>query len=239
MLVGPGDTVAAGDVVAVVEAMKTEVSVTSPGGGRVVAVRSAEGALVHRGADAGRVGIDTQDDDGSPLDRVRATSTADRRPRRRRGSSRAPSTGPRWRRAPRRSPPKAALGRPLYGVPALVKDNIALAGVPTGAGCPAYAPSAATESATAVVRLEDAGALVLGTTNMDQFATGLVGTRSPYGAPRNPVASGRIPGGSSSGSAVAVALGLVPFAVGTDTAGSGRVPAACTNTVGFKPTAAS
>ena len=126
--------------------------------------------------------------------------------------------------------------RPLWGMPTLVKDNIALAGVPTNAGCPGYASTAATESAAVVERLEAAGAVVLGTTNMDQFATGLVGTRSPHGVPRNPIAPDRIPGGSSSGSAVAVARGLVPFAFGTDTAGSGRVPAACTNTVGLKPT---
>jgi len=126
--------------------------------------------------------------------------------------------------------------RPLWGMPTLVKDNIAVAGVPTSAACPAYAPAAATESAAAVERLERAGAVVLGTTNMDQFATGLVGTRSPYGIPRNPAAPGRIPGGSSSGSAVAVARGIVPFALGTDTAGSGRIPAACTNTIGVKPT---
>ncbi|MCU1465126.1 MAG: allophanate hydrolase [Actinomycetia bacterium] len=126
--------------------------------------------------------------------------------------------------------------RPLFGIPTLVKDNIAVAGLPTTAGCPAYATTPASASAAVVERLEEAGAVVLGTTNMDQFATGLVGTRSPYGTPRNPVAPDRIPGGSSSGSAVAVARGIVPFALGTDTAGSGRVPAACTNTVGLKPT---
>jgi len=121
-------------------------------------------------------------------------------------------------------------------MPALVKDNIAVQGLPNGAGCPAFAPAPAQESAGAVERLETAGAVVIGTTNMDQFATGLVGTRSPFGTPSNPLAPGRIPGGSSSGSAVAVARGLVPFALGTDTPGSGRVPAACTNTVGLKPT---
>ena len=126
--------------------------------------------------------------------------------------------------------------RPLFGMPTLVKDNIAVAGLPTTAACPAYTTTPATASAAVVQRLEEAGAIVLGTTNMDQFATGLVGMRSPYGTPRNPVAPDRIPGGSSSGSAVAVARGIVPFALGTDTAGSGRVPAACTNTVGVKPT---
>ena len=127
-------------------------------------------------------------------------------------------------------------GGALLGVPVLVKDNIAVAGLPTGAGCPAFAGGPASGSAAVVELLEAAGAIVIGTTNMDQFATGLVGTRSPYGTPRNPCAPGYIPGGSSSGSAVAVARGIVPLAIGTDTAGSGRVPAACTNTVGLKPT---
>ena len=127
-------------------------------------------------------------------------------------------------------------GGALAGMPVLVKDNIAVAGLPTGAGCPAFGTSPAAHSAAAVEALERAGAVVIGTTNMDQFATGLVGTRSPYGAPRNPCAPDHIPGGSSSGSAVAVARGIVALALGTDTAGSGRVPAACTNTVGLKPT---
>ena len=107
--------------------------------------------------------------------------------------------------------------------------------MPTTAGCPdfAYTP---TESATVVARLEAAGAILLGKTNLDQFATGLVGTRSPFGIPRNPIDAGFVPGGSSSGSAVAVARGMVSFALGTDTAGSGRVPAAFTETVGYKPT---
>jgi allophanate hydrolase len=125
--------------------------------------------------------------------------------------------------------------RPLLGVPFAVKDNIDVAGWPTTAGCPAFAYVAA-RSATVVERLELAGAIPVGKTNMDQFATGLVGTRSPYGIPRNPIDPAAIPGGSSSGSAVAVASGLVPFALGTDTAGSGRVPAACTGIVGLKPT---
>jgi allophanate hydrolase len=118
----------------------------------------------------------------------------------------------------------------------LVKDNIAVLGIPTGAGCPAFGCEPAPKSAAVVDQLEHAGAIVIGTTNMDQFATGLVGTRSPYGTPRNPSAPGHIPGGSSSGSAVAVARRVVPLALGTDTAGSGRVPAACTNTVALKPT---
>jgi allophanate hydrolase len=124
---------------------------------------------------------------------------------------------------------------PLYGVPFAIKDNIDLAGHPTTAACPefAYTPRA---SAPAVQRLVDAGAIPIGKTNLDQFATGLVGTRSPYGACRNPFDPEYLAGGSSSGSAVAVSVGLVSFALGTDTAGSGRVPAAFNNIVGLKPT---
>ena len=124
---------------------------------------------------------------------------------------------------------------PLYGVPFAVKDNIDVAGLPTTAGCPeyAYTPS---DSATVVTRLEAAGAILIGKTNMDQFATGLVGTRSPYGICSSVFDKRFISGGSSSGSAVAVASGLVSFALGTDTAGSGRVPAMFNNLVGLKPT---
>jgi allophanate hydrolase len=123
---------------------------------------------------------------------------------------------------------------PLYGVPVAVKDNIDVAGLPTTAACPAfrYKPS---KDSTAVARLRAAGAIVIGKTNLDQFATGLVGVRSPYGVPRNTFNAELIPGGSSSGSAVAVAAGLVPLALGTDTAGSGRVPAGLNNIVGLKP----
>jgi allophanate hydrolase len=124
---------------------------------------------------------------------------------------------------------------PLAGLVAAVKDNIDVAGLPTTAGAPSYAylPDA---DAPAVARLRAAGALVLGKTNLDQFATGLVGTRSPYGAVRNAWDPARISGGSSSGSAVAVALGIADMALGTDTAGSGRVPAALNGIVGVKPT---
>jgi allophanate hydrolase len=124
---------------------------------------------------------------------------------------------------------------PLFGIPFAVKDNIDVAGMPTTAGCPAFAYTPA-ETAPVVARLQAAGAVFLGKTNLDQFATGLVGTRSPYGVPRNPFDARFIPGGSSSGSAVAVASGLVSFALGTDTAGSGRIPAAFNNLVGLKPT---
>ncbi|MFD7281067.1 allophanate hydrolase [Streptomyces sp. NPDC059862] len=124
---------------------------------------------------------------------------------------------------------------PLAGRLLAVKGNIDVAGLPTTAGCPAYAYHPV-QDAPVVARLRAAGALVLGTTNLDQFATGLVGTRSPYGAVRGAHDPARISGGSSSGSAVAVALGLVDLALGTDTAGSGRVPAAFNGIVGLKPT---
>lgn len=123
---------------------------------------------------------------------------------------------------------------PLYGIPFAIKDNIDLVGVPTTAGCPEYAYTPK-QHATVVQRLIDAGAIPLGKTNLDQFATGLNGTRSPYGACRNAFNPDFISGGSSSGSAVAVALGLASFSLGTDTAGSGRVPAAFNNLVGHKP----
>ncbi|GGQ86706.1 allophanate hydrolase [Streptomyces asoensis] len=124
---------------------------------------------------------------------------------------------------------------PLAGRLLAVKGNIDVAGLPTTAGCPAYAYEPAAD-APAVARLRAAGALVLGTTNLDQFATGLVGTRSPHGAVRGAVDPARVSGGSSSGSAVAVALGIADLALGTDTAGSGRVPAAFNGIVGLKPT---
>jgi allophanate hydrolase len=123
---------------------------------------------------------------------------------------------------------------PLLGVPVAVKDNIDVLGMPTTAACPAFSYSPSYD-ATAVARLRAAGAIPIGKTNLDQFATGLVGVRSPYGIPKNPLRGELLPGGSSSGSAVAVAAGLVPLALGTDTAGSGRVPALLNNIVGLKP----
>ncbi len=127
-----------------------------------------------------------------------------------------------------------AASLPLYGVPVAVKDNIDALGFPTTAACPAFSYTPAHDS-TAVERLRAAGAIIIGKTNLDQFATGLVGVRSPYGIPRNPIREDLIPGGSSSGSAVAVGVGLVPLSLGTDTAGSGRVPAMLNNIVGLKP----
>ena len=135
----------------------------------------------------------------------------------------------------------AALGaeplgsRSLWGVPFAVKDNIDVAGLTTTAGCPAFAYTAQ-ENAFVVARLRNAGALLIGKTNLDQFATGLVGTRTPFPAPNNAIDKNLVPGGSSSGSAVSVAQGLVSFSLGTDTAGSGRVPAAMNGIVGLKPT---
>ena len=123
---------------------------------------------------------------------------------------------------------------PLYGFPFAVKDNIDVAGLPTTAACPQFAYTPET-SAPVVERLLSAGGILIGKNNLDQFATGLAGVRSPFGVPRNPFDERYIPGGSSSGSAVAVAAGLVSFALGTDTAGSGRVPAALNNLVGLKP----
>jgi allophanate hydrolase len=126
-------------------------------------------------------------------------------------------------------------GKPLWGVPFAIKDNIDVAGLPTTAACPdfAFAPK---DHAFAVARLIEAGAIPIGKTNLDQFATGLVGVRSPYPIPKNSFDPAVVPGGSSSGSGVAVARGIVSFALGTDTAGSGRVPAGLNNLVGLKPT---
>ncbi|HEY5758231.1 MAG TPA: allophanate hydrolase [Steroidobacter sp.] len=124
---------------------------------------------------------------------------------------------------------------PLYGIPFAAKDNIDAAGWPTTAACPAFGYTAH-KDATTIRRLREAGAILIGKTNLDQFATGLVGTRSPYGAVSNAFRREYISGGSSSGSASVVARGIVPFSLGTDTAGSGRVPASFNNIVGLKPT---
>ena len=132
-------------------------------------------------------------------------------------------------------PPSPDASTPLWGVPFAVKDNIDVAGVPTTGACPAFAYTPR-RSAVAVERLCAAGAILVGKTNLDQFATGLVGTRSPYGEVVNTFDPNYVSGGSSSGSASVVARGLVPFALGTDTAGSGRVPAGFNNLVGLKPT---
>lgn len=125
--------------------------------------------------------------------------------------------------------------RPLWGVPFVIKDNIDVAGQPTTAACPdfTYVPE---QTAFVVSKLQAAGALLIGKTNLDQFATGLIGVRTPYGAPKNSLDADIVPGGSSGGSAVAVAHGIASFSLGTDTAGSGRVPAALNNIVGLKPT---
>lgn len=131
---------------------------------------------------------------------------------------------------------EAATGpKPLSGLVFAVKDNIDVAGMPTTAGCAAFAYTPE-KSAFVVARLEEAGAIVIGKTNLDQFATGLVGVRSPYGVPRNALSPQLIPGGSSSGSATSVAAGIVDFSLGTDTAGSGRIPAGMNGIVGLKPT---
>jgi allophanate hydrolase len=124
---------------------------------------------------------------------------------------------------------------PLWGIPFAVKDNIDAAGIPTTAGCPAYAYTPEND-AFVVANLRAAGALLIGKTNLDQFATGLVGVRTPFGAPLNAVDPDIVPGGSSGGSGVIVGHGIVSFSLGTDTAGSGRVPAALNNIVGLKPT---
>lgn len=126
------------------------------------------------------------------------------------------------------------IAKPLWGIPFAIKDNIDAAGAPTTAGCPDFS-YVAKKDAFVVARLRAAGALLIGKTNLDQFATGLVGVRTPYPVPKNAIDPVIVPGGSSSGSAVSVSHGIVSFALGTDTAGSGRVPAALNNVVGLKP----
>ncbi|KAH6896755.1 hypothetical protein B0T10DRAFT_506149 [Thelonectria olida] len=139
-----------------------------------------------------------------------------------------------WNRLQVLGPEKKAL--PLYGVPFAAKDNIDGMGFVTTAACPAFGSDPVISDAPVVARMKAAGAILVGKTNLDQFATGLVGTRSPYGAVPNSFDPARVSGGSSSGSAVVVARGAVPFSFGTDTAGSGRVPAGFNNIVGLKPT---
>lgn len=140
-----------------------------------------------------------------------------------------------WETVKRRIDENEGKDLPLYGIPYAAKDNIDVAGLPTTAACPDFSYNP-TESATVVRLLDEAGAICFGKTNLDQFATGLVGIRTPYPAPKNPFDEAYLPGGSSSGSAVAVAKGLVAFSLGTDTAGSGRVPAAFNELIGLKPT---
>ena len=140
-----------------------------------------------------------------------------------------------WETVKRRIDENEGKDLPLYGIPYVAKDNIDVAGLPTTAACPDFSYNP-TESATVVRLLDEAGAICFGKTNLDQFATGLVGIRTPYPAPKNPFDEAYLPGGSSSGSAVAVAKGLVAFSLGTDTAGSGRVPAAFNELIGLKPT---
>lgn len=130
--------------------------------------------------------------------------------------------------------PEEKANMPLYGVPFAVKDNIDVAGMPTTAGCPEYAYTPK-ENAFVVDRLLSAGAILVGKCNLDQFATGLTGMRSVYGNPVNPYSNDHVAGGSSSGSAVAVSTGIVQFSLGTDTAGSGRIPAGFNNIVGYRP----
>ncbi|KAM0286072.1 hypothetical protein ACHAQH_001080 [Verticillium albo-atrum] len=141
-----------------------------------------------------------------------------------------------WRHLETFSATAGSASLPLFGVPFAAKDNIDAAGFPTTAACPSFAKGPLEQDSTVVANLKAAGGIVLGKTNLDQFATGLVGTRSPYGAVRNSFDPERVSGGSSSGSSVVVARGVVPFSLGTDTAGSGRVPAGLNNLIGLKPT---
>ena len=128
-----------------------------------------------------------------------------------------------------------AASKPLWGIPFAVKDNIDVAGLPTTAACPAFAYTPKVERDRGRAAASPPARIPIGKTNLDQFATGLVGVRTPYPVPRNAFDPTIVPGGSSSGSAIAVARGIVPFALGTDTAGSGRVPAGLNNIVGLKP----
>ena len=192
--------------------------ISAPDVSRVSALRAAyaRGLSAHAVVDAVLERLAARGDDGVWISRFDAAAL----------HARAAAIEDRW--APDARPP-------LYGVPFAIKDNIDVAGLPTTAACPAFSYSPAVD-ATSVRLLLDAGAIAVGKTNLDQFATGLNGTRSPYGAPESVFGGDLISGGSSSGSAVAVAAGVVAFALGTDTAGSGRVPAALNGIVGLKPT---
>ena len=250
-----GQRVQAGQTLIVLEAMKMEIAVSAPSAGTVEMLNCAAGRAGLRGPAPGdrcarryNVHRDMKLRSGLPARVVRIgrrdtqpdVDRDDLRPHRA-----TQPLEPVWislvpreqslARARKLERDPVAPPRPLYGIPFAIKDNIDVAGVPTTAGCPAFAYPPG-RSATVVQRLMDAGAIPIGKTNLDQFATGLVGTRSPYGACSSVFDARYISGGSSSGSAVAVAAGLVSFALGTDTAGSGRVPAAFNNLIGLKPT---
>ncbi len=270
-----GQTIAAGDPLLALEAMKTEIVVTAPVDGVVAAVVTALGHQVEPGSPlvvlrpVGSRPEATVTDPGATIEATKPNASDETAPEKTDGSD-SPAgtradTGAALARvrvgyeridavdrpeiwiellpradveaAARAIDARVAAGEvlPLAGLTLAVKDNIDVEGLPTTAGCPAYA-TVATQSAPAVAALLDAGAVLIGKTNLDQFATGLVGTRSPYGAVRNAIDPAYVSGGSSSGSGVAVALGLVDLALGTDTAGSGRVPAAFNGIIGIKPT---
>ncbi len=237
--VEPGDEVEAGQAVVIIEAMKTETSVLSPCGGTVIDVVAVPGAHVATGAPPRRgapeVSVAQNVSRSARAAAERSLAAIDDVRREEVWISRFPAEALMAEAERIDAAVDAGADLPLAGSTFAVKDNIDVAGLATTAGCPAFAYLPHTD-APAVRALRQAGAVCIGKTNLDQFATGLVGTRSPYGAVRNAIDPTRISGGSSSGSAVAVALGLVDLALGTDTAGSGRVPAALNGIVGYKAT---